>query len=377
MSSIKSILLWRILPGITLSVACFIGYLLQHELPLGLFFTIIIPLSKGILPPAIFGHGKMKGTPPVPDDYPPQRRPQNEMFLTLPGSGDKMPQNGIGMCCRPTAYDDELVYRSTLWYLLLGGRHIDTAQLYLNSKAVGRGIREAMRRGIKREEIFLTSKIFPTHYGYESTIKVVQSELDDLGLEYIDLFLLHFPSLGPLRVSPCSKEGKGASQCRKETWQALTELRNNGLIRNAGVSNFVIKHIQELEALTDVAPIANNQISFNPFVPEKTMETVEYCHKRNITVTAYMPLGGDVHRNLVHRKLARLSTQLDKSVTQIMLRWALQSGCAVIPGTGNPNHMRENLDVYEIELSDDDMRQINELKYDAKGYFDMDMSKFD
>ena len=266
--------------------------------------------------------------------------------------------------------------RHLLWYLLLGGRHIDGAQLYLNSKTVGRGIREAMSLGVKREEIFLTSKIFPTHYGYESTMKVVKSELDDLGLEYFDLFLLHFPSSGPLR-SPCSKEGKGASQCRKETWQALSELRNKGLIRNAGVSNFVVKHIQELEALTDVAPIANNQISFNPFVPEETMETVEYCHRRNIIVTAYMPLGGLHHRDLVNKKLAGLSTKLGKSVSQIMLRWALQSGCAVIPGTGNPSHMRENLDVYEIELSDDDMKQINELKYDAKGFMNMDMSNFD
>jgi len=318
----------------------------------------------------------MKGTLEVPDDLSPQPRPRNEMCLTLPGSGDLMPQNGIGMCCRPTAYDDELVYRSTLWYLLLGGRHIDGAKLYLNSKAVGRGIREAMRRGVKREEIFLTSKIFPTHFGYESAINVVQSELDDLGLEYIDLFLLHLPSSGPL-PSQCSKQGNGPSQCRKETWQALSELRNKGLIRNVGVSNFVVKHIQELEALTDVAPIANNQINFNPFVPEETMETVEYCQGRNITVTAYMPLGGSHHRDLVNKKLAGLSNKLGKSVSQIMLRWAIQSGCAVIPGTGNRKHMIENLDVYEIELSDDDMKQINELKYDAKGYMNVDMSFLD
>jgi len=374
--SIKSILLWRILPSIALALACFVGYLSQHELPVGLFFTIIIPASNGVLPPQIFGHGKMKGTPEVPDDLSPQPRPENEMFLTLPGSGDLMPQNGVGMCCRPTAYDDELVYRSTLWHLLLGGRHIDGAQLYLNSKAVGRGIREAMRRGVKREEIFLTSKIFPTHYGYESTMKVVKSELDDLGLDYIDLFLLHFPSSGPLG-SPCSKEGKGISQCRKETWQALSELRNKGNIRNTGVSNFAVKHIQELEAMTDVAPVANNQISFSPFVPEKTMETVEYCHQRNITVTAYMPLGGQHQRSLVMRDLAGLSTKLGKSVSQIMLRWAIQSGCAVIPGTGNPNHMKENLSVYEIELSDAEMKQINELKYNAKGYMNMDTNMFD
>jgi len=143
------------------------------------------------------------------------------------------------------------------------------------------------------------------------------------------------------------------------------------------VSNFAVKHIQELEAMTDVAPVANNQISFSPFVPEKTMETVEYCHQRNITVTAYMPLGGQHQRSLVMRDLAGLSTKLGKSVSQIMLRWAIQSGCAVIPGTGNPNHMKENLSVYEIELSDAEMKQINELKYNAKGYMNMDTNMFD
>ena len=369
--SIKSILLWRILPSIALAVACFFGYLLQHETPLGLLFAIVVPITKGILPPHIVGHGKMKGTPEVPDDLSPQPRPEKEMFLPLPG-GFQMPQNGVGMCCRASAYDDELVYSSTLWYLLLGGRHIDGAQLYLNSRAIGRGIREAMRRGVKRSEIFVTSKIFPTHYGYESTIKVVRSELEDFGLDYIDLFLLHAPSSGPFMRSPCSKEAKGSSQCRKETWEALSFARNKGLIRNAGVSNFVVKQIKELEELTDVAPVANNQIHFNPFVPEHVKVTVEYCQKRNITITAYSPLGGSWQRALVEEKLSDISTKLGKSVSQIMLRWALQSGCAIIPGTGNPDHMKENLDVYEIELSDGDMKQINELN--AKEYMFMDMS---
>jgi diketogulonate reductase-like aldo/keto reductase len=282
------------------------------------------------------------------------------------------------MCCRPSAYDDELVYRTTLWYLLLGGRHIDGAHLYINNKAVGRGIREAMRRGIKREEIFVTSKIFPTYFGYESTFKVVKSELDDLGLDYIDLYLLHWPSL-PLIGSPCKKKRKGAAQCRKETWEALSELRNEGLIRNVGVSNFGVNHIKELEELPDVAPIANNQIMFNPFVPEHVIATVDYCQKRNITITAYSPLGGMGYKDraLVNQQLKDLSGKLGKSVSQIMLRWALQSGCAIIPGTGNPDHMKENLDVYKFVLSDGDMKQINDLKHTAKGFVHMDGNSFE
>ena len=321
----------------------------------------------------------MKGTPPVPDNFSPQPRPDDEMFLTLPGTGDQMPQNGIGMCCRPTAYDHELVYRTVLWYLLLGGRHIDGAQLYLNNKAIGRAIREAMRRGVPRSEIFVTTKIFPSRFGYESAIETAKSELKDLGLEYIDLFLLHFPSPFPLDGSPCSKEGKSASQCRIETWKALSALRTQGLIRNVGVSNFAQKHIQELVELTDddMAPVANNQISFNPFVPDEVHEIVKYCHERNITITAYFPMGGSWQRDLAVKKLTGLSNELGRSVTQIMLRWAMQSGCAIIPGTGNPDHMKENLDVYGMQLSDDEMKQIDALKYDAKGFMHMDTSTLD
>lgn len=366
--SMKNLLLWRIAPSIILAAACFLGYLSRHELPLGLFFATVVPLSKGILPPHIIGHGKMKGTPEVPDDLVPQPRLANEMFLTLHGDY-QVPQIGMGMCCRPTAYDQELVYRTTLWYLLLGGRHIDGARLYLNNKAIGRGIQEAMRRGIKREEIFVTSKIFPTHFGYEAAMKVVKSDLDDLGLDYVDLFLLHFPTNFPLLGSPCQKEGKGASECRKETWEALSELRNKGLIRNVGVSNFSKKHIKELEELPNVAPIANNQIMFNPFVPDNVMETVDYCHSHNITITAYSPLGGVGYKDraIVNEQLTALSLKLGKSTSQIMLRWAVQKGCIIIPGTGNPDHMRENLNVYEFELSDSDMKQIDDLKYTAKG----------
>ena len=109
-----------------------------------------------------------------------------------------MPANGLGMCCRPTAYDDVLVRRTILWYLLLGGRHIDTAHLYLNHHAVGLGIQDAVARGVPRSEIFVTSKIFPSHFGYQTTKDTVPKLLEDLQLEYIDLLLMHFPSRIPV-----------------------------------------------------------------------------------------------------------------------------------------------------------------------------------
>jgi diketogulonate reductase-like aldo/keto reductase len=312
----------------------------------------------------------------VPDDMSPQPRPSNEQFLDLPG-GYKMPQNGIGMCCRPSAYDDELVYRTVLWYLLLGGRHIDGAHLYLNHEAIGKGIAEAMHRGVKREEIFVTTKIFPSHFGYQSTLSNVKKYVKELGLEYIDLVLLHFPSSFPLQTSPCKKDGKDSSQCRRETWAALSELREAGLIRNAGVSNFALKHLKDLEGLG--APIANNQIQFTPFEPEYVMETVQYCFENNITVTAYSPLGGLVDQNkaMVDDVLNKIASKYGKRVADIMLRWAMQRGFAVIPGTGNPQHMKQNLAIFDFELADEDMSVINDLKHNAKGFMHIDVRKTD
>jgi len=370
--SVKSIIVWKIIPGFVVALATAIGWFASHEVPLGVFFATVIPLSKGILPPSIVGHGKMKGTPEVPDDLMPQPRPENELFLNLPG-GYKFPQQGIGMCCRATAYDDVLVYRTVLWYLLLGGRHIDGAHIYLNHAAIGKAIAEAIRRGIAREDIFLTTKIFPTHFGFDSTKKNVQNYLDELDLDYIDLVLLHFPSTPPVLSSPCIKEGKSPAECRKDTWTALSDLRHNGLLKNIGVSNFSLKHIKELEGTG--APIANNQIQFHPFEPDYVMETVDYCQNNGIQITAYSPLGGlmDKDRAGANEVLNEISAKHGRTVSQVMLRWAIQRGCAVIPGTGNPEHMKQNLSIYEFSLSESDMETINQLKHSAEGYTTIDV----
>mmetsp|Transcript_17217 Transcript_17217/g.35951 ORF Transcript_17217/g.35951 Transcript_17217/m.35951 type:complete len:388 (-) Transcript_17217:171-1334(-) len=359
--------LWfRVVALVGLVISISIGWLLSHEIPIGVLFATIIPIMGKKLPPSIFGHGRMNGTPKVPHDLMPRPRPEREMFLDLPG-GFRMPQNGLGMCCRATAYDDILVYRTVLWYLLQGGRHIDGAHLYLNHQAIGKGIAEAVRRGVPRSEIFVTTKIFPTHFGFESSKGMIDTYLKQLGLDYIDLVLLHFPSI-PLASSPCKKGGSDETECRRETWTGLSEMRENGYVRNIGVSNFSVRHLMELEGIG--APIANNQIAFNPFVPDEIMETISYCKTKNITVTAHSPLGGiaDKDKAMLHRVLNGISSNHDKKVSQIMLRWAMQLGFAVIPGTGNPNHMVENLGIYGFELEKNEMDAIDGLKYNAEGF---------
>jgi len=180
--------------------------------------------------------------------------------------------------------------------------------------------------------------------------------------------------------SPCSKQGKDATACRLETWKALSELREQGKIRNVGVSNFGVQHLRDLQFLTGVAPIANNQIQYSPFVPSSVQETFEYCRQHNITITAYSPLGGLLEHGKASAvdTLAELATQYKVTVAQIMLRWALQMGAAVIPGTGNPHHMRQNLAIYDFELSAEDMEIIGQLKHEqaAKKFMHIDFNSF-
>jgi len=364
--SIFRLVFTRLIPLLVVSVAIFIGWLNLAPIPEGKLFATLFPVMNGIWPPTIVGHGKMAGTPPVPLDMMPQPRPENEMFLELPG-GYPMPQNGIGTCCRPSAYDDVLVERTVLWYLLMGGRHIDTAHLYLNHRAIGRGIKEAVRRGIPREEIFVTTKVSPAYYGRNFTNDVVPTFLDELGLDYIDLILMHFPVRVPglqFMSQDCSQRSLSRYDCIKETYQTLSELRERRLVRNIGVSNFPTKIIKEIQSLDNVAPIANNQINFNPWIHDSWLETVEYCKQSGITITGYFTLGGSLqhHEANTISVLTELSKKYGRSVAQIMLRWALQMGTVVIPGTGNPKHMAENLAVYDFSLTEEDMEAIGNLR---------------
>jgi len=383
--SILKLVFARLLPLLVLVLAIFLGWCnLGDDASVpweARFFVFLIPLMKGYAPPIIVGHGKLgveKETPPVPVDMVPQPRPDQESTITLAGSGDAMPQSGLGMCCRPTAYDHQSVERSVEWYLLLGGRHIDGAHLYLNHEAIGRGIANAIARGVPRSEIFLTTKVWPTQFGYNTTKALVSKTfLKELNVDYLDMVLMHAPVRGSSMFVPheCKMAGLSYKQCRQETWKALSELRAEGLIRNAGVSNFAKHHLSEIMELYDenndndsssiIAPIANNQIQWNPWAPTEWVDTVHFCQSHGIAITAYNSLGGSLehHQAQTIDILKTLSTKYNRSVAQIMLRWAIQSGAAIIPGTGNPKYMKENLvSIYEFQLSEQDMTDIEGLR---------------
>lgn len=368
--------LTRVLTAIVLFVAITVGWVYQHEIPMGRLFATLVPLLDGVMPPEVVGHGHMEGTPPVPDNLRPAPRPVHEIFHPLPGDDDaaaaRIPANGLGLCCRATAYDDVLVRRTVLWYLLLGGRHLDGAHLYLNHDAVGRGVRDAVERGVPRSEIFVTTKLFPSHFGYNRTLEMIPKFLDDMKLDYIDMLLLHSPSPPSswLVGNDCTRNGVDAPTCRQETWKALTELRKQGLVHHVGVSNFAVRHIQDIEAVPGGAPIANNQIQVGPFAPPIIRETMAYCNERNITVTAYSPLGGLLAKDkqMANEALQVVAEAHSVGVPQVLLRWALQKNLIVIPGTGNPEHMKENLAVYDFSLTQAEIRSIDGLSAFASDF---------
>mmetsp|Transcript_30835 Transcript_30835/g.70742 ORF Transcript_30835/g.70742 Transcript_30835/m.70742 type:complete len:376 (-) Transcript_30835:50-1177(-) len=349
---------------IVLVLAVLIGWLNMQKHPIGYVFAAVFTLQ---------GLGKPQ-TELVPDDLTPQPRPAEEIFFDLP-SGDKMPAIGIGMCCRPTAYDAVSVHRTILWYLLQGGRHIDTASVYMNHEAIALGIKDAIARGVPRKEIFVTTKVWPGHYGYNESIQRGREMVKELGLEYIDLVLLHVPIqiqpallgkyylgklLGGSAVDAKLGSDPTVQQLRLEAWKGLSTLWKEGLIRNLGVSNFNIEHMKEVQDLK-LAPISANQMQFHPWAPDWLKAIKAYCQENNIVVTGYFSLGGFDNKDKTTNldALTEVSKVHGRRTAQILLRWSLQKNVAIIPGTGNPKHMVDNLGTYGFSLSDEDMKKLD------------------
>lgn len=273
--------------------------------------------------------------------------------LTLPG-GAQFPMVGLGLCCRPSASGDA-VRQSVLDFLTLGGRHLDDAELYSNHREVGQGIRQAIAQGVPRSEIFFTTKISMRFFGFEQAVAWVPQMLKEVGLDYVDLVLLHWAGEDN---NLCGT----ARQCRQETWLALQRFVHTGQIRNLGVSNFGPRQMKDLMGLGDV-PIAVNQLEFHPWIEAPHREAVQFCHQNGIAVTAFGSMGSNRGANQVigQTLLQELGALHGKTAGQVLLRWAVQKNVTVIPGTGNPDHMKENLDIFGFHLSDEVMGLLDSL----------------
>eukprot|EP00941_MAST-03F_sp_MAST-3F-sp1_P004272 g4272.t1 len=334
-------------------------------------------MVSGYSPPLLTGGWSNSPVPLVKSSARPAPRPKNEIFFELK-EGTKMPATGLGTCCRPTAYDPESIYNSVLHYLLMGGRLVDTAELYLNHKSVGRALTEAMRRGIPREEIFLETKLCTRFFANNDPVKRVEIWLQELNVEYIDLVLLHHPeSTGGLPFAAC-KNGS-AQECRMNAWVKLSGLREQGTIKNLGVSNFQIKQIEQLTNAENLAPVTVNQIQYNPFAPQWQHDVVKYCQNNDILVQAWGLFQGTMMQHnsvFAIKKLKALAEKRNVSPAQIFLKWALQKDIGSIPGTGNIKHMRENLQVYDLaDLSDEEMDTIDSFQANSEGFKAMGFDK--
>lgn len=247
--------------------------------------------------------------------------------------GNRMPLIGMGTW----GLGGENCYRAVREALSIGYRLIDTATMYHNEEEIGRAVRDS---GIDRDEVFITTKVASADMGYENTIKACKDSLAHLGVDQIDLYLIHWPSAGK----------------NLETWKSMEELRSRGLVRSIGVSNFTSDMLEEL-LLSGATVPAVNQVEINPFIYDE--ELVRYCSDKHIHLEAYSPLTRG--NCLQEKEVLEIATAYERSPAQIMLRWALQKGLTAIPKASTRDHLRENFDIFDFELYFGDMAKLDAL----------------
>lgn len=248
------------------------------------------------------------------------------------GAGPRMPLLGFGTCCRDSAKGPAL-RASVAAYLRLGGRLIDTAIAYKNHKDVGAALGKALGGELKREDVWVTSKIPPDAAATAGAAEgLVDKSLRDLGLDHVDLFLIHAP--GPNAV---------------EIWKGLMQARTAGKTRAIGVSNFSPQQIQELESATGERP-AVNQIEFHPWAGREAFENVKWCQANGVAITAYGSLGSNYHKGLEDAKVLAVAKKHDATPAQVLLRWALDQGVAVVPGATSEAHIAEDIAALDVRL---------------------------
>jgi len=251
-------------------------------------------------------------------------------------TGRKLPIVGFGTW--EIADDDAKA--AVLSALEAGYRLIDTARIYGNERGVGEAIRES---GVKREELFVTTKLWNDDQGYDRARRACQQSLERLGLDYLDLYLIHWP----------------ATSRRHESWRAFEALQAEGLIKAAGVSNYTVEHLEDLAERSALVP-AVNQVEFHPFIYEQQADLLDYCEEQDILVEAYSPLSR-ISRPPRPAAIRRIADHYHKTPQQVVLQWCLQHGTLPLPRSANPEHIRSNLQVGDFELDEDAMEAMNSV----------------
>ncbi len=248
-------------------------------------------------------------------------------------NGVNMPILGLG------TWDlrGKAAYRAVLWALELGYTLIDTASLYGNEKEIGEAIKKTK---VLRDDMFITTKVWNNDQGYDSTLAAFDRSLKLLNLDYIDLYLIHRPVAG----------------LRRETWRALEKIYDIGRVRAIGVSNFTIRHLDDLKESLILMPSVN-QVEFSPFLYQKGL--LEYCKSNKIVLEAYTPLTRTKRFN--DQTILTIAHKYSKSPAQILIRWSLQHELICIPKSGDKKHLAENLNVFDFRINKSDMVQLDKL----------------
>lgn len=255
-----------------------------------------------------------------------------EKFMLL-SNGVKIPSIGFGTY---KSGDDEETAKIIKDALNLGYKMIDTASFYNNEVGIGNGIKES---GIDRKDIFIVTKLWNDDHGYDNTIEAFNKSLNNLQVDYIDLYLIHWPN-----------------KLNAETWRAFEHLYETGKVKAIGVCNFKVEHLEELKKTAKIMPMVN-QVEIHPFSTKNNI--INYCKDNNIKVVAWSPISRG--RVLSNDLMIDLSQKYKKSIVQIVLRWHMQKGVIPIPKSSNENRIKENIDIFDFEISSEDMKAIDSL----------------
>lgn len=254
-------------------------------------------------------------------------------------SGYDMPIIGIGTY----SLKDDVCVNSVSTAIQNGYRLIDTAYMYHNEKSVGEGIKKS---GVPREDIFIITKLYPNQFN--DAEKSINEALEKLGVDYIDLMLLHHPGANDVKA-----------------YKAMEKAVREGKIRSIGLSNWYIKELESfIPQITVMPALVQNEI--HPYYQEN--EVISYIQSKGIVVQAWYPLGGrGYQKELLNDKvLKEIAQNHNKSIAQVILRWDIQKGVAIIPGSGNPSHIKENIDIFDFELTEEEMQKIKALERNEK-----------
>ncbi|MBS4761242.1 aldo/keto reductase [Carnobacteriaceae bacterium zg-ZUI252] len=260
-------------------------------------------------------------------------------------NGVSIPKIGFGTWQIP---DGQQAYESVLFALKNGYTHVDTAQIYGNERSVGKAIKDSQ---LKREDIFLTTKVWNDKHDYELAKASIEESMEKLGVEYLDLLLIHWPNPKALRENDAWIQGNASA------WKAMEEYYLAGKIRAIGVSNFMQHHLEELFKTATIKPMVN-QVMLAPGTTQD--ELVDFCKHHHIVLEAYSPLGtGSIFESESAKEVAEKN---GKSVAQVALRWSLQNGFLPLPKSVTPKNILANLDVFDFTLSAEDMEKLNRVE---------------